>query len=276
MVYGLQDVILLRNFTHQSTAEESQKRVEHHKLGAMLAFCESTGCRRQHLLRYFDEDAPERCDNCDGCLAPAKTWDATTAVQKALSCIFRTEQRFGVNYLIDVLTGTLTDRIRQFGHDRVSTFGIGKELNTNQWRSVFRQVIAYGYVAVDTERFGALYLTPECRPILKGQQSVELRELRAVASRGGSPSKPKSFMAQFNETDRALWLKLREKRQALAKEQQVPPYVIFHDVTLKDMVEQRPQSRQDLLNISGIGERKLEKYGQAFLEVLQNEFADTL
>lgn len=275
MVYGLQDVILLRNFTQQSTAEESQKRVEHHKLEAMLAFCEATGCRRHHLLRYFDEQAPERCGNCDGCLEPVQTWDATTAVQKALSCIYRTEQRFGVNYLIDVLMGNLTDRVKQFGHDRVSTFGIGKDLNTQQWRSLFRQIIAHGYVAVDSEKFGALYLTESCRPILKGTQTVELRTIRAVASRGGAPSKPKSFMAQFNAPDRALWLKLREKRQALASAQQVPPYVIFHDVTLKDMVEQRPQTLQDFLKISGVGERKLEKYGQEFLSVLQAEFDES-
>lgn len=274
MVYGLQDVILLRNFTQQSTAEESQKRVEHHKLEAMLAFCESTGCRRHHLLRYFDEQSPEKCGNCDGCLEPVKTWDATTAVQKALSCIYRTEQRFGVNYLIDVLMGNLTDRIRQFAHDRVSTFGIGKELSTGQWRSLFRQIIAHGYVSVDSEKFGALVLMPTCRPILKGEQSIELRTIRAVASRGGAPNKPKSFMAQFNQTDRALWLKLREKRQALASEQQVPPYVIFHDVTLKDMVDQRPQTLQELLSISGVGERKLEKYGNAFLSVLKAEFSD--
>jgi ATP-dependent DNA helicase RecQ len=278
MVYGLQDVILLRNFTQQSMAEESQKRIEHHKLEAMLAFCEATGCRRHHLLRYFNEDAPAQCGNCDGCLSPAKTWDATTAVQKALSCIYRTEQRFGVNYLIDVLTGNLTDRVRQFGHDRVSTFGIGKELKVQQWRSVFRQIIAHGYVAVDSDRFGALYLTETCRPILQGKQTVELRTVRAVASRSGTPGKPKSFMAQFNETDRKLWLKLRQKRQDLANTQQVPPYVIFHDVTLKDMVEQRPQTAQEFLRISGVGERKLEKYGQEFLAVLNAEFedADTL
>ncbi|MEJ2681210.1 MAG: RecQ family ATP-dependent DNA helicase [Gammaproteobacteria bacterium] len=269
MVYGLQDVMLLRNFTAQSTATESHKRVEHHKLEAMLAFCETTACRRVQLLNYFDEAYPEDCGNCDSCLSPAATWDASIAVQKALSCIYRTGQRFGVNYLIDVLLGKPTERITQFGHHRLSTYGIGKELSPQQWRSLFRQIIARGYVSVDNTQYGSLQLTADCRPILQGKTSVTLRALREVRSRS-SVNKPKSFLAQFNEFERQLWLKLRAVRQSLANEQKVPPYVIFHDVTLKDMVEQRPQTPHELLALSGVGEHKLKNYGESFLAVLRN------
>jgi len=269
MVYGLQDVILLRNFTTQSQLDDTQKRIEHHKLEAMLAYCETTDCRRQHLLRYFDEEYPEPCGNCDACLSPCETWDATEAVQKALSCIFRTDQRFGVNYLIDVLRGNLTERIRKFGHNRVSTFGIGKAHSPEQWRSLYRQIIAHGYVGVDNTQFGSLFLTPECRPILQGKKTLQLRAIQKKVLTRPSNRKSKSIFSNFNETDKRLWLKLRQVRQDLANEHQVPPYVIFHDVTLKEMIDHRPQTSAQLLALSGVGERKLEKYGEQFLSVLR-------
>ena len=267
MLYGLQDVITLRKMMADSDASESHKRIEQYKLDAMLGFCEQVSCRRQALLHYFDEVLAEPCGNCDNCLETVETWDATVAAQKALSCVHRTGQRFGVNYLIDVLLGKDNDRICKFGHDRLSTFGIGNDLTNEQWRNLFRQLVSNGLLDVDIEGYGGLRLTEKCRPVLRGQQTLILRKAlkKSKTERAG-----KSKRSRFSRpAEQALWDALRQKRSELAKEHAVPPYVVFHDATLMEMVEYRPENMQQMSHISGVGELKLERYGQEFLDLLK-------
>ncbi|BES71459.1 DNA helicase RecQ [Marinobacter nanhaiticus D15-8W] len=266
MVYGLQDVIKLRQMLESSPGSEHFKRVERQKLDAMLGLCEVTSCRRKALLRYFGDDLEQPCGNCDTCIEPPQTWDGTVAVQKALSCVFRTGQRFGVTYLIDVLRGSENERVLSQGHDKVSTYGIGQELSTQQWKSVFRQLVAGGYLQADAEGYGALSLTEICRPLLKGEETVWLRrdpETKRKTKSGGGSAK-RAIVIE----DQAAWDTLRAKRKELADEQGVPPYVIFHDTTLLEMLERRPKSLDEMGEVNGIGAAKLEKYGQAFLEVI--------
>ncbi len=265
MAYGLQDVLTLRQMMSTSTADDAHKRQEYHKLDSMLALCEMVSCRRQALLSYFGDTLEQACGNCDTCLEPVATWDGTVAAQQALSVIYRTGQRFGVNYLIDVLLGKSDDRIKQFGHDRQSTFGIGKALDMNQWRSVFRQLVAKSLVEVDFEAHGGLKLTESCRPFLRGEQTLMLRkDVRIEKVKPGRSEK----RLNNKYADSALWNALRAKRKQIADQQNVPPYVIFHDATLMAMVESRPATLPQLALISGVGERKLELYGRQFLAVL--------
>ncbi len=270
MAYGLQDVITLRQMLAGSGADEAHKRLEYHKLDAMLALCESVGCRRQALLGYFGDILEQPCGNCDTCLEPVETWDGTVPGQQALSCIYRTGQRFGVGYLIDVLQGKDDDRIRSFGHDRQSTFGIGKQLDEKQWRSVFRQLVARGLVEIDFDGHGAFKLTEACRPVLRGEQTLMLR-------RDKQPEKVKRERGERREFgkpgDQLLWNELRAKRREIASEQDVPPYLIFHDATLMEMVERKPRDHRELAQISGVGERKLDLYGDEFLAVI-GEYGD--
>ena len=265
MTYGLQDVILLRRMLEESTADDAHKRIERRKLDAMLGFCEVATCRRQLLLGYFGDRLDGPCGNCDTCLEPVDTWDATEPVQKALSCAYRTGQRFGVNYLIDVLRGKDDDRIRRFGHDRQSTFGIGAGLEANQWRSVFRQIVAGGLLTVDVEGHGSLLLTPDASPVLRGERRIELRRDTRVR-----PAAVSSKTAATIDVDRGspLWSALRTLRKELADRQGVPPYVIFHDSTLAQMMQLRPSSREEFSTLSGVGERKLELYAEPFLALL--------
>ena len=266
MAYGLQDVITLKQMMSTSSAEQQYKRMEQQKLESMLGFTEITDCRRQALLQYFDEVLDEPCGNCDNCLSPVETWDATVVAQKALSCVHRTGQRFGVNYLIDVLTGRDDPRIQQFGHDTLSVFGIGRELDHKQWRTIFRQLISRNLLAVDVGGHGSLQLTEKCRAVLRGEEVLQLRKesKRATASRKGR----KSFTSD-NATDNALWDALRDCRKKLAEEHGVPPYVIFHDATLMQMMEQQPQDRNQFLNLNGVGESKCDKYADTFLQVIK-------
>jgi ATP-dependent DNA helicase RecQ len=264
MVYGLQDVIKLRQMLEGSAGNDHFKRVERQKLDAMLGLCEITSCRRQALLRYFGDTMEQPCGNCDTCITPPQTWDGKVAVQKALSCVFRTGQRFGVSYLIDVLRGSDNERIRQFGHQTVSTYGIGTDLSVTDWKSVFRQLVANGHLRADPEGYGALQLTETCRPLLKGEVRVDLRKdpvAKKAATSGGSKVRERI-------TDVTGWEALRACRKALADEQGVPPYVIFHDTTLFDILEQRPVSLNQLAEINGVGKAKLERYGEAFLKAL--------
>ncbi|MGR8930443.1 MAG: DNA helicase RecQ [Gammaproteobacteria bacterium] len=264
MAYGLQDVITLRQMLASSNADEAHKRIELHKLEAMLALCEMVSCRRQALLAYFGDRLEHNCGNCDTCLEPVETWDGTIAAQQALSAIYRTGQRFGVSYLVDVLRGKDDERIKQCGHDKQSTFGIGSALDEKQWRSVFRQLVAKSLVEVDFDSYGSLKLTETCRSVLRGEQTLMLRkDVQKLKSK-----KEKYDRRQPDSADSALWSALRAKRRQLADEQDVPPYVIFHDATLMAMVERRPRSHQQLGLISGIGERKLALYGDEFLAVL--------
>ncbi len=275
MSYGLQDVIMLRQMLAESGADDAYKRVERHKLDAMLGLCELTGCRRQALLAYFGESLPKPCGNCDSCLSPPETWDASVVAQKALSCVHRTGQRFGVMYLIDVLLGKEDERIRRFGHDRITTFGIGTDLDARGWRGVFRQLIARGLLSVDVDGHGGLQLTDACRPVLRGDESLWLRREapKAVGTRTRTkkarPGAGKPPVNGFESAaDRELWDKLRALRTELATAQNVPPYVIFHDATLAEMVRRRPRSPDELGTLSGIGERKLAAFGDRFLAVI--------
>jgi ATP-dependent DNA helicase RecQ len=272
MAYGLQDVITLRRMLAESNANDIQKRIEYNRLDAMLALCEQVHCRRQALLGYFGDTLEQPCGNCDTCLEPVETCNGTLAAQQALSCIHRTEQRFGVAYLVDVLLGKSTERITRFGHDKQSTFGIGKHLGERQWHSVFRQLVARGLVAVDFENFGAMRLTEACRPILRGEQPLMLRkDLQVEKTKTGKLVKSTHKSKTINSL---LWDALRNKRRELAESQNVPPYVIFHDASLMAMMEHKPETLAQLSLLHGVGKRKLERYGKQFLAIIQ-EFKGT-
>jgi len=263
MSYGLQDVIILRQMQQGSAGEENYKRIERHKLDAMLGLCETTTCRRQAMLRYFGDDMGEPCGNCDNCITPPQTWDATESAQKAISCVHRTGQRFGVKYLVDVLLGKDDDRIIQFNHHKVSTFGIGTELDNKEWSTLYRQLIAGGFLRVDFEGHGSIKLTEAVRPLAKGEQRLTLRKM--LKSSKAKLRKSRTFSATANN---ALWESLREHRTELAEDQGVPAYVIFHDATLAEMTERQPQTLAQLNKISGVGASKLEAYGKIFLDII--------
>jgi len=266
MAYGLEDVIKLKQMMAGSEGNEQFKRVEQQKLNAMLGLAEITTCRRQVLLQYFGDHLEAPCGNCDNCINPAKTWEATEAVQKALSCVYRTGQRFGVGHLIDVLRGKVTNKVTQFQHQQVSTFGIGQSLYEAQWRSVYRQLVARGYLNVNYD-YGQLMLAEKCRDLLKGKQTIELRLDNKTEKQKASKGRGRSTVV-ISDEDLPLWEALRACRKQLATEQNVPPFVIFHDATLQEMLSQKPDTLEALGNISGIGQKKKEKYGTAFLNVL--------
>jgi ATP-dependent DNA helicase RecQ len=264
MAYGLQDAAQQRGFIEAADAPDAQKRVERQKLSALLGLCEATRCRRQIMLEYFgDSCAP--CGNCDNCLAPPETFDGAVAAQKALSCIYRTGERFGVGYLSDVLLGEADERITRFGHDKQSTFGIGAEYSKKQWQGIFRQLVALGLAQVDLNNHGGLRITDEGRAFLRGKEPLALRQPSDRKARA-----PRRAATVVGEADAGLFGLLRTKRLELAKAQNVPPYVIFHDKTLQGMAAARPTTLGELAGISGVGEAKLERYGQAFLEVIQH------
>ncbi len=265
MAYGMQDVILLRQMMAQSDADEQFKRVLHHKMEAMLGFCEQTGCRRQTLLAYFDETLPEPCGHCDNCVEPPATWDATEAAQMALSCVYRTGQRFGANYVIDVLMGNARERIVMNRHDQLSTFGIG-DLDGNEWRTLFRQLLAHGYLYADVDNYGALKLTADSKPLLRGETQLFLRRFEKPA-RIQKPAAPR-VQAELGAGDSELFDALRAHRKQLAQEQGVPPYVILHDKTLVAICSLRPRSVDELAEVPGIGERKLELYAEGLLRIV--------
>jgi ATP-dependent DNA helicase RecQ len=282
MAYGLQDVITLRQMVQGTEAEERFKRIAHHKLESLVGLCDLTTCRRQALLEYFGERLAEPCGNCDNCLEPPQTWDATVVAQKALSCVYRTGQRFGVGYIADVLTGRDDERIRRNGHHRLSTFGIGAELSALAWRGVFRALIAKGHLEVDLEGHGALRLSGACRALLRGETRLALRRAPRPAE---TKQRSEARTQALRSFDLPLFEALRVLRRDLAEEQGVPPYVIFHDATLQEMARRRPATLQGLRDITGVGERKLSHYGQRFLDeigahtlpqTLQNGLGDTV
>jgi len=265
LFYGMEDVVKLSQMLDKSEGDESHKRMERQRLNAMLGLCEMTACRRQALLRYFGEELKHACGNCDNCLQPPETWDATEAVQKALSCVYRTGQRFGAAHVIDVLRGANTGKIRQFNHQRLSTYGIGQELSPDNWRSLFRQLLVLGYLEVDTRGYGNLLLAEKCRVVLRGEKSIELhKEIQR-----DKKTTAKKTNADLMPEDQPLWHALRVRRKALAEENGVPPYVVFSDATLKEMVAKRPLSEEELLCVNGVGDKKLEKYGTIFLHIIQ-------
>jgi len=271
MVYGLQDVVRLRQMLDQSDANEEHKRFERLKLDALLGWCEATGCRRRPLLEYFGDELSDDCGNCDGCLEPVSTWDGLEAAQKLLSAVYRTGQRFGAAHIVDVLLGKRTDKVQQHGHEALSVFGIGDGLAAQTWRSVIRQLIVMGYLRADAERYGGLVLTASSRELLRGETQVRFRE-EHKRKETSQPAVPQAV--EISVEDAELWEVLRSCRRELADEHGVPPYVIFHDRTLKEMLLLRPNNESELLSINGVGQTKLDRYGQYFLEVLR-EFQPT-
>jgi len=264
MLYGLQDVIKLRQMMLDGVGGEEHKRAEQQRLNAMLGLCEITSCRRQALLNYFGEYQKQPCGNCDTCIDPPPTWEATEAAQKALSATYRSGQRFGVSHIVDILLGNPTQKIQQFGHDKLPTFGIGKDLDADQWRSVFRQLVARGFVDVDMARYGALILNERCRPLLKGEQTIQMR--RDIKTKSAAAKRTRSALP--DDIDVGMWEALRTCRRELADEQNVPPYVVFNDKTLQEMARIAPRSYAEMADISGVGDRKLEKYGAEFMRVI--------
>ena len=285
MAYGLQDVILLRQMLQAADANAQYKRVTNHKLDAMLGLCEMTSCRRQALLAYFDETLSEPCGNCDNCLKPPETIDGTVAVQKALSCVYRSGQLFGTTYLIDLLLGHSNERIKQNGHDKLSTFGIGQEFSANDWRRIYRQLIAQGYLHVDVDGHGSIKLTERCRPLLRGEQSINIHKPRKEEPAEKAEKKKAAAKQNLQPWNQDLFNALRELRMTLAQDQNVPPYVIFHDSTLIAMTEARPTTENEMRYISGVGEQKLSRYGKQFIEeinkfplpdIFNNNLSDTI
>ena len=270
--YGLGDVVTLAKMIGESGADEARKQLERRKLDALLGYCESTRCRRQVLLAGFGEDYPERCGNCDNCLDPAETWDGTEAAQKLLSCIYRTGQRFGAGHVIDVLRGSDKQRIRQFGHEQLSTFGIGTDLDVSTWNSVVRQLVAAGVLEVDVQGYGALRLTERARPILQGETRAQLRRDVRPARQGRGKSRRSNATAPaepaLSPAAQPRYDALRTLRTTLAREQALAPYMIFSNRTLRDIAEADPQDRDELATISGVGAAKLERYGDLVLDVL--------
>jgi ATP-dependent DNA helicase RecQ len=264
MVYGLQDVVQLSQFVMTSEADEQHKRRERAKLDGLLGWCEVTECRRQPLLEYFGETLAETCGNCDNCLRPPATWDGSEAARKLLSAIYRTGQSFGAGHVIDVLLGQATEKVARHRHERLSVFGIGSDLSAPQWRSLLRQLLVRGYVRIDYDGFGALTLTEESRALLRGETALRVRE----DTKAATARKPRPARAEVAPHDEPLWEALRECRRQLAVEHNVPPYVIFHDATLKQMVAERPTDLAALLAINGVGQAKLARYGERFLAVI--------
>jgi ATP-dependent DNA helicase RecQ len=269
MVYSLSDVIAMRKMMAQSDGDEAFKRIQFRKLEALLGFGETVECRRKVLLEYFGETGSSNCGNCDTCLQPVETWDGTIAAQMALSCIYRTGERFGAAYLTDVLTGRITERIKRFGHDRIKTFAVGRELSSLQWRSVFRQLAAAGLVSVNLSEISGFRLTKKSWPVLKGERPVELRkDPEPVRSKKRTGVKQQSPPARLPAADQPLWEAMRELRLSISKELGIPPYIVFHDRTLKEMVRLRPTNRNELLLITGVGEKKADQFGTRFLELI--------
>ena len=270
MAYGIADIITQRQWLAQSEASETHKRVQRGKLDALIGLCESATCRRQTLLAYFGETLGAPCGNCDNCLTPPATIDGTEAARKALSTVYRTGQSFGVAYLVDVLTGKTDERIVRNRHDQLAVFGIGRDIAAADWKALLRQLVASGHLAADAEGHGALVLTDEARPLLRGEVKYAMRKPVAEPEGGRRREKRerKSSAAPAAGPDRAAFDALRALRQRLAAEANVPPYVIFHDKTLGELAERRPQSLAALGDITGIGERKVARYGAALLEVL--------
>ncbi|MES1981840.1 MAG: DNA helicase RecQ [Pseudomonadota bacterium] len=271
MTYGLGDVVSMRQMLAGGDAPEERKRLEMRKLDALLGYCESTACRHQSILRYFGETHPGSCDQCDNCLTPVDTWDATEPARMALSCVYRTGQRFGAGHLIDVLLGKATAQVEKFRHQQLTTFGIGKQLAQAQWSSVYRQLVAAGLLNVEMEAYGGLHLTDAARPVLRGESAVWLRRDAEPAGRKPSNAErgARAREAYAGASEDPLWQALKARRLELAREQGVPPYVIFHDSTLLEILRQRPGSLAELGKISGVGQAKLARYGDAFLQVVE-------
>jgi ATP-dependent DNA helicase RecQ len=272
MAYGLQDVVQQRRMIDESEADENYKRVQSMKLDAMLGLCETMTCRRTRLLDYFGQSSTP-CGNCDTCQLPPVSFDATVQVQKLLSTIYRTEQRFGAGHVLDVLRGIDSDKVRQWQHDKLTTFGIGSEVGEAEWRAILRQSIAMGLVSVDHEAYNALKLTEEAKPVLRGGQTVLLRQYRKpekLAKQRRSSKQPKGYVeGDLSSVEQALFDKLRWWRVETARKHNVPAYVIFHDATMREIAKAKPASLNELRGVSGVGEKKLETYGQEIIALIE-------
>ena len=269
MVYGLADLMTLKQMIQSSEADDAHKRLEQQRLNTLLGYCESVQCRRQVLLKYFGETLPKPCGNCDICSQPVEAEDGTLQAQKVLSCVYRTGQRFGAAYLVDVLTAAKNDRVKQLRHDTLSVYGAGKEIEARRWFSIIRQLVGQGLLAPDPYGYGGLQLTPSSKAVLSGDKPVQLRVDPTPIKRTKSRSKGSTAALVSTPGASTLFEQLRKKRMELAKEQGVPPYVIFHDKTLLEMAQRIPRTSNELLQISGVGESKLKRFGAAFLEVLR-------
>ena len=270
MAYGYQDVVLLRQFITGSNAEDAHKRVLNNKLDSLIDLCEQSSCRRQTILGYFGEELDEPCGNCDNCINPPDQIEVTESAQKALSAVHRTDQKFGMMYLIDVLTGKEDERIQKNGHDKLQIFGIGKDQTKTLWRTIFRQLITHQHLHVNEEQFNALNLTEKCRPLLKGDEKFFIKK---IIKKESPPELAESSKTNYElkNYDIPLWEALKEVRTELATEQGVPPYIIFSDASLLQMVKTRPIDNDQFKYISGVGEFKAEKYGDKFTQVI-NKF----
>ncbi len=266
MTYGLNDVVVHRQRIDESAAGDEQKRIERGKLDALLAWCELATCRRVGLLRYFAEESAS-CGNCDTCIEPPEVWDGTIAAQKALSAALRTGQRFGAAHLTDVLRGKATEKVTQFGHDQLPTFGVGNDLDDAGWRGVFRQMLAAGLLHADAQAFGALKLTDAARPVLKGETTLELRR-QVIRAKQKSALAGRRTDVPMSADDAPLFDALRTWRAELAREQGVPAYVILHDKTLRELAMRRPANTDELLTVPGIGQAKAERYGETLLGLM--------
>ncbi|WP_253447519.1 DNA helicase RecQ [Natronospira proteinivora] len=264
MVYGLQDVYQVRQLLAQSNAGLEQQQAERRRLESLLGFCESTDCRRQQLLAYFGEDHPGECGNCDNCLNPPETWDATEPARMFLSCVYRSGQRYGAAHVIDILRGSVSEKIRRAGHDRLSTFGIGHHVDKKTWYSVARQLLARGYLETDPEGHGGVRLAPDCRPLLRGEQTLAIRRDAA------GPTRRSRSATRGDGQHPEGWEALRRCRREQAEAEGVPPYVIFHDATLMEMLRLKPTTLDQMAQVTGVGQAKLERYGQQFLDVLNS------
>ena len=270
LLYGLQDVVLLKQMV-SNEHNEKQNRIENHKLDTMLAFCELTSCRRQAILNYFGEEAPAKCDYCDTCVTPPETFDGTELVQKALSAIYKTGQRFGVNYVIDVLHGKETDRIFQFDHHHLSVFGIGKDMSYEEWRGILRQLVVCGLITVDVQGYNGLKLHESCRAILKGDERILLQKTLTSGQASAAKKRTRRIDLEDLDYDELLFEKLKDWRGQTARAANLPPYTILHDASLKEIAAFKPGSEAELLNIGGIGQAKLEKYGPELLALVGSQ-----
>ncbi|OZA22033.1 MAG: ATP-dependent DNA helicase RecQ, partial [Hydrogenophilales bacterium 17-64-11] len=267
MAWGLQDVVTQRRFIDEGEAEDAHKRIGHAKLDALVGLCETASCRRVALLSYFGEIS-QPCGNCDVCLNPPTLWDGTEAAQKLLSTVYRTGQRFGAGHVIDVLLGKTTEKIDRFGHSQLSVFGIGASQTDKVWRAVLRQLVVRGLLEVDHTAYGALKLTQAARPVLKGEETVMLRAIEVRPARGRKSRFAPSSGEGVHDDEDPLFLSLRAWRRETANEKGVPAYVILHDATLREIAARRPATLAELGEISGLGTKKLEAYGEAVLGVV--------
>jgi ATP-dependent DNA helicase RecQ len=270
MTWGLGDVAQQRQFIAAGESE-ARRQVEHHKLNALLGYCETARCRRQVLLQYFGETLALPCGNCDSCLEPVTTWDGTIATQKALSAVRRTGERYGQSYLIDLLLGQTNERMARAGHDRLPTFGVGADLDRRAWQSVFRQLVAGGFLEVDVDGFGGMRLAGDAAKVLRGERTLELRH-DPTPVRGGRRTREASKAPSAgldDDADRALFEALRTRRRELAKAGGLAPFMVFPDRTLLELATRRPTDKTELETIHGIGQAKLERWGEDFLAVIR-------